>query len=522
MSGNIYLYDANIQNKSNVAPVFSKIYQNESFSVFTNNSSQPTPSGTQPSSSNTEVNTSSTSSLASQSYQYKKLVLSNSNQQQTQNPKNPLLKLNIGPDPNQSNCINEFEFSPCGKYLAIVSQDGYLRVFSFLYTNNQEMQFQLKCSMKSYFGGLLCVSWSSDGRLIATGGEDDMITIFNFKEMKVACRGRGHSSWINCVAFDPWAKMSNLSFFTELNEESDGDVSEVEDENTKLQEMEKKLEKLEIQRRAKITAPKKRTISTLSDFNTSSFTQNATIFYRLGSVGQDNQLCFWDITEEVLKEKPNNRSRITSFIQQSQYQISVQPTNFSNASDGSTKEKNPSIVNTARNLFLAKSAQGDRISENEEQTSTPKSSTLTGSFFRRHKRNSSNNSNSSQTMVTTEAKNKNGKNTPVLNSYKKSSNLFSNLNPIDNSIPINQTSNAEYSFNSINSKKSPNAVANSPFNLCPKLDEIPLIEPLICKRISNERLTSLAFRKDGFLVASQDGLVNTWSRPGKVIFKLIT
>ena len=30
--------------------------------------------------------------------------------------------------------------------------------------------------MKSYFGGLLCVTWSPDGRYIATGGEDDLIT----------------------------------------------------------------------------------------------------------------------------------------------------------------------------------------------------------------------------------------------------------------------------------------------------------------------------------------------------------
>lgn len=522
-SGNIYLYDANIQTQSNAAPTFTKIYQNESFSVFTNNSSLPSASATQISNSNAEVNNSSSSSLASQTYQSRRLILSNSNQQQqTQNPKNPLLKLNIGPDPNYSNCINQFEFSPCAKYLAIVSQDGYLRVFSFLYTNNQEMQFQLKCSMKSYFGGLLCVSWSPDGRLIATGGEDDMITVFNFIEMKVACRGRGHSSWINCVAFDPWAKMSNISFFSELNDESDDDVSEVEDEKTKQQEMEKKLEKLEIQKRAKISAPKKRTISTLSDFNTHSFTQNAnTIFYRLGSVGQDNQLCFWDLTEDVLKEKPNNRSRMTSFIQQSQHQMSVQPVNTSNFSDGSIREKNSSssIVNTARNLFLTKSGQSEKNTDIEEQTSTPKSSTLTGSFFRRHKRNASNHSTSSQTLAT-EAKIKNVKNTPVLNSYKKSSNLFSNLNPTENSTPSPLTSNnTEGSFNSNNTKKSPNGLVNSPFNLCPKLDEVPLVEPLICKRISNERLTSIVFRRDCFLVASQDGFVNTWSRPGKVNLK---
>jgi hypothetical protein len=58
----------------------------------------------------------------------------------------------------------------------------------------------------------------------------------------------------------------------------------------------------------------------------------------------------------------------------------------------------------------------------------------------------------------------------------------------------------------------------SPLNqLCPKLDEIPLIEPLICKRVANERLTGLIFKEDCFLIASQDGIVNTWTRPDKVI-----
>lgn len=108
------------------------------------------------------------------------------------------------------NGVNEFAFSPCGQYLAVVSQDGCLRVFSFGYEASQ-IHIQLRCSMKSYFGGLLCVCWSSDGRYLATGGEDDLITVFSFVDMRVACRGRGHSSWINAVAFDPWTVLPNYS-----------------------------------------------------------------------------------------------------------------------------------------------------------------------------------------------------------------------------------------------------------------------------------------------------------------------
>ena len=38
--------------------------------------------------------------------------------------KNPVYRISVGVGP-----INEFVFSPCGAYLALVSQDGWLRVF---------------------------------------------------------------------------------------------------------------------------------------------------------------------------------------------------------------------------------------------------------------------------------------------------------------------------------------------------------------------------------------------------------
>ena len=60
--------------------------------------------------------------------------------------------------------------------------------------------------------------------------------------------------------------------------------------------------------------------------------------------------------------------------------------------------------------------------------------------------------------------------------------------------------------------------ANNYFNICPKLDEVQIIEPLICKRIAKERLTSLVFKKDCFIVSTIDGFINTWARPSKVSF----
>lgn len=80
-------------------------------------------------------------------------------------------------------------------------------------------------ALKSYYGGLLCVAWSYDGtffstctlligegKYIITGGEDDLVTLWQWREEKndqgdeyfceVVARGEGHQSWVSSVAFD--------------------------------------------------------------------------------------------------------------------------------------------------------------------------------------------------------------------------------------------------------------------------------------------------------------------------------
>lgn len=50
---------------------------------------------------------------------------------------------------------------------------------------------------------------------------------------------------------------------------------------------------------------------------------------------------------------------------------------------------------------------------------------------------------------------------------------------------------------------------------CPRFDECPVLEPLVCKKIAHERLTSLLFREGYFVTACADGCVNTWARPAR-------
>ena len=48
------------------------------------------------------------------------------------------------------------------------------------------------------------MAWSPDGRYIATGGEDDLVSIYGMAESELVAWGEGHSSWVMQVAFDPW------------------------------------------------------------------------------------------------------------------------------------------------------------------------------------------------------------------------------------------------------------------------------------------------------------------------------
>lgn len=208
----------------------------------------------------------------------------------TKSTRNPLFRWLLG----KGAAINELAFSCQGTYLATVSQDGMLRVFQY-------DSMELLGVARSYFGGFLCVAWSSDGKLIAAGGEDDLVTVWSLEQKRVVARAQGHHSWVSSVAFDWYLEAESC--------------------------------------------------------------------YRLGSVGQDTQLCLWELPEDSLA---------------------------------------PSRPRLKR-------------------------------------------------------------------------------------------------------KPDPLQLVGTPG--CPRIEECPLLEPLVCKKIAHERLTALIFRPDCVITACQDGYVYTWARP---------
>ena len=174
---------------------------------------------------------------------------------------NPLCRWRVG-----NGGINEMAFSPDCKHLALVSQDGYLRVFDF---DKQE----LVSSMRSYFGGLLCVCWSPDGRYIVTGGEDDLITVWSCLEERVIARGEGHRSWVNVVSFDAYT--TNVSDDVSLDSDDEGYCKSKKSFNGG---------------------------AGVANKNCNMRTDCKDIVsYRIGSVGDDTQLLLWDIDEDILK-----------------------------------------------------------------------------------------------------------------------------------------------------------------------------------------------------------------------------
>lgn len=93
--------------------------------------------------------------------------------------------------------INDFAFSPNHRRLAVVAEDGFLRVIDYLKETLTDV-------FSSYYGGFTCVCWSPDGKYILTGGQDDLVSIWSLADRQIVARCPGHDSWVTAVAFDPW------------------------------------------------------------------------------------------------------------------------------------------------------------------------------------------------------------------------------------------------------------------------------------------------------------------------------
>ncbi|XP_035239697.1 WD repeat-containing protein 20 [Anguilla anguilla] len=390
----------------------------------------------------------------------------------TKTPRNPLLRWAVG-----EGGLNEFAFSPDGIHVACVGQDGCLRVFHF-------DSMELQGVMKSYFGGLLCVSWSPDGKYLATGGEDDLVTVWSFAESRVVARGHGHKSWVNVVAFDP--------FTTSLEDEEPMELSGSEED---LQ--------------GALHFGRVRTSSTLSRLSRHSSKGGATsVTYRFGSVGQDTQFCLWDLTDDVLYPRlPLSRALTNTF--------------------GSTIP--PSVSGGSNNL--SGGGGGGGAVEGHHHPSNPHPHPplpLPRSLSRSNSLPHPAVANASKTQGGTDGGG-GGTGGGVPFSIGRFATLTLQERKSDKSGGGGGGGDKEHKhYHSLgNISKSNDKINLVPRNsrldaakvlgttLCPRMHEVPLLEPLVCKKIAHERLTVLVFMDDCIITACQEGLICTWARPGK-------
>uniref|UniRef100_A0A671NT28 WD repeat-containing protein 20-like n=1 Tax=Sinocyclocheilus anshuiensis TaxID=1608454 RepID=A0A671NT28_9TELE len=318
---------------------------------------------------------------------------------------------------------------------------------------------ELQGVMKSYFGGLLCVSWSPDGKYLATGGEDDLVTVWSFAESRVVARGHGHKSWVNVVAFDP--------FTTKLEDEEPMELSGSEEDF----------------QQGALQFGRVRTSSTLSRLSRHSSKGGAlSVSYRFGSVGQDTQFCLWDLTDDVLYPRlplsraitntfgptiPSGSSGVEGHHHPSNpHQTSTLPLPLPRSLSRSNSLPHPAVANTSKRIVPFSIGRFATLSLQERKTDK---SGVGGE--KEHKRYHS------------------------LGNISKSNdkiNVVPRSNRLDGAKVLGTT-------------------------LCPRMNEVPLLEPLVCKKIAHERLTVLVFMNDCIITACQEGLICTWARPGKVV-----
>lgn len=279
----------------------------------------------------------------------------------------------------------------------------------------------------------------------------------------MVARGQGHRSWITRVAFDEY----NLSY----GDVPDGlDFSGSDEEGSSVNGI------------CPTTAS-----SGVASVKSKSANCDRVTCYRVGSVGEDTQLCLWDLTEDILTKVVSTPS-------------SSQNANHSSSSCNTPYSITPLVASSAAqptslgSITSSSSSKSDAVDNGNTHHSS--SSSLTQRFASLNFGDKHKNKN-------LEKKKEKSKDTNSSSSSTSSSSPSQNANN-PNSIPTPGGSRI-CEFVKLGSSQ------------CPKINEVPLIEPLVTKKIAHERLTSLTFLEDCLVTACQDGYVCTWARPGRQV-----
>ena len=444
--------------------------------------------------------------------------------------------------------INRFAFSPDLDHIAVASQDGFMRIYHF------KLQ-EFHSRMRSYFGGITCVCWSPDSCYVVTGGEDDLITVWSFHHRRVVARGMGHQSYVAAVAFDPYTTVlpefvSNAA--TSLGGE--GELSQPPSIRGSFR-LSGGVDALSI-----ASSP------FLGRLASEAGVEKEVVAYRLGSVGQDSHLCLWDLSEDALKiRRPfaRSRSRMSRIVSSQPQQqlhsaesLSVkQSESGQETATGSEGGRGEEVTSRPRSDALVQepvpktstnSLPREGVSANQPLTedtdsttekSSRKNSTTTATQTdkpqtscgeKELKRRSSSQGRESEKENASPAGSDTSDQDPLIEDKKNGKKNKSKGRKEGKKVHIRGQQKSlrdpmkrVMKFVGIGGQHHHNGRREvSAFETCnsddiaPKMDEVNVIEPLVAERVSQERLSDLVFRDDCIVVASYDGCISLWARPG--------
>uniref|UniRef100_A0A915Q2B1 WD_REPEATS_REGION domain-containing protein n=1 Tax=Setaria digitata TaxID=48799 RepID=A0A915Q2B1_9BILA len=395
----------------------------------------------------------------------------------TKTSRNPVYRWAVG-----SGTLHEFAFSPSDdtKLLATVSQDGFLRIFNY-------HAMELLAYMKSYFGGLLCLAWSPDSRYIVTGGEDDLITVYSVLEKRVVCRGQGHRSWISKVAFDPYTPcvtdtVCHSGIPIDLGSDEDLQPSSLNSSDVLFRSSAAQSVNHIFINNVQFNGP-----SSLGDL------QVTPVTVPLSSLKSSNGDSVPSVGVGMQANMPT-RSRKDSF--------SV--CTAAHANLGVTYRIGSVGHDTQLCLWdLTESVLRQTAPVQKHRTSTVISIGTDQNMG---------------VCTTLELKSTGGdvRERPH-GKEKRHKRGFSFAAKLTGS--SHDRWNKNHSSVATNEKEKENSAKFLGTPVCPRMEEVTVIEPLICKKIAHERLTGLIFREDCVVTACQEGFILTWARPGKAMIQ---
>lgn len=371
--------------------------------------------------------------------------------------------------------------------------------------------------------------WSPDGCYVVTGGEDDLITVWSFHHKRVVARGEGHQSYITAVAFDPHTTVlpDSASSVSTQSKDKDAVAQALSSKGSRLSGMDAS---------SAASSPFLGRISSEAG-------DREVVAYRLGSVGQDAQLCLWDLSEDVLKiRRPftRGRSRPSRMISQPQPPTeecppdTIQQKQKINEQDAVDKEREsvrrrsdaldkdihePLAATVAHNdgsLPAGSAAVSTDHVQNEEHSSPsahstqddPKASLNLPPLSDRKKEASPAGSDQSTDKEKRTKKDKD-KDKDKVKHKKKLTQQMSFQGPVKRVMKFVGMGGHHNGRREVSTFETCNSD-----DIAPKMHEVNLIEPLVAERVDQERLSDLAFRDDCIVVASYDGFISIWARPG--------